>query len=131
MSSPIKRLAVIGAGVIGSGWAARALGAGLEVVAWDPAPDAEAKMRASIAVAWEAMAKRGLAEGASPTRLSFAKTVEACVAEADFIQENAPEREALKQDLLAQIDSANPSVIIASSTSGLLPSVISSKMKKP
>ena len=37
----IKTFAVIGAGVIGSGWAARALANGLDVIAWDPAPNGE------------------------------------------------------------------------------------------
>src|SRR5260370_32838171 len=124
MSKPVERVAVIGAGVIGSGWAARLLSAGVEVAAWDPAPAARSKALASIGAAWRAMSRRGLAPGASPSRLTFYDTVEDCVAGADFIQENAPEREALKQDLLAQIDAANPNAIVASSTSGLLPTVI-------
>ena len=131
MSKPIERVAIVGAGVIGSGWAARALGAGLDVVAWDPAPDAEAKTRASVDVAWSAMSRRGLAPEANQARLAFATTVAECVAGADFVQENAPEREALKQDLLAEIDAANGEAIVASSTSGLLPSVISAKMQRP
>ena len=52
MAKPVERVAVVGAGVIGSGWAARFLGAGLDVAAWDPAPDAEGKARAAIDVAW-------------------------------------------------------------------------------
>jgi carnitine 3-dehydrogenase len=61
-----------------------------------------------------------------------AAIVEDCVAEADFIQENAPEREAMKQDLLAQIDAAaKPGAIVASSTSGLLPTVLARKMRRP
>ena len=60
---PVERVAVVGVGVIGSGWAARFLGAGLDVVAWDPARDAEGKARAAIDNAWPAIARRGLAEG--------------------------------------------------------------------
>jgi len=131
LPKPIKRVAVIGAGVIGSGWAARFLGGGLDVVAWDPSPDAAGKARASIDVAWRAMSRHGLAPGASPARLAFRDTIEDCVAGADFIQENAPEREALKQDLLARIDAANPDSIVASSTSGLLPTTLAAKMKRP
>ena len=131
MPKPVERVAVVGAGVIGSGWAARFLGAGLDVAAWDPAPDAEGKALAAIDVAWRAMARRGLAPDASPSRLTFHANVEDCVAGADFVQENAPEREALKQDLLARIDAANPAAIVASSTSGLLPTVLSAKMKRP
>ncbi len=131
MSKPVERVAVIGAGVIGSGWAARFLGAGLDVAAWDPAADARNKALASIDVAWRAMSRRGLAPGASPSRLTFYDGLEDCVAGAGFIQENAPEREALKQDLLARIDVANPDAIVASSTSGLLPTIISAKMQRP
>ena len=74
---------------------------------------------------------RGVAPGASPARLAFCDTIEDCVAGTNFVQENAPEREALKQDLLARIDAANPDAIIASSTSGLLPTILSAKMKRP
>src|SRR6516164_2510490 len=131
MVSPIRRVAVVGAGVIGSGWAARFPGAGLDVSAWDPAADARGKAFAAIDAAWPAMARRGLAPGASPSRLAFHDRLEDCVAGADFVQENAPEREALKQDLMVRIDAANPDAIVASSTSGLLPSALSAKMKRP
>ena len=124
MGSEIERVAVVGAGVIGSGWAARFLGAGLDVDAWDPAPDARSKAFAAIDAAWLAMARRGIAASASPSRLTFHERLEDCVAGADFVQENAPEREELKQDLLARIDAASPNAIVASSTSGLLPTLL-------
>ncbi len=131
MAKPIERVAIVGAGVIGAGWAARFLGAGLDVTAWDPAPDATDKARASIEIAWRAMSRRGLAPGASLSRMTFFATVEDCVAGANFVQENAPEREALKQDLLARIDAANPHAIVASSTSGLLPTKLAARMTAP
>jgi carnitine 3-dehydrogenase len=132
MSDEVHRVAIVGAGVIGSGWAARHLAAGLDVVAWDPSPRTEAKTRAAVALAWPSLEKRGLAAGASQQRISFAATIRDCVAEADFIQENAPEREALKQDLLAQIDeAAKPDAVVASSTSGLLPTTLALKMRRP
>lgn len=119
----IRTFAALGSGVIGSGWVARALAHGLDVVAWDPAPGAEAVLRARIANAWPALEKQGLAPGASQARLRFVDTVEDCVREADFIQESAPERLELKLALHAQISAAaRPDVIIGSSTSGLLPS---------
>ncbi|WP_181295876.1 L-carnitine dehydrogenase [Pseudomonas sp. Q2-TVG4-2] len=119
----IKTFAVLGTGVIGAGWVARALACGLDVVAWDPAPGAEAALRQRIANAWPALQKQGLAPSASQQRLRFAETVEVCVRDADFIQESAPERLALKCELHAQISAAaRPDVIIGSSTSGLLPS---------
>ena len=94
-------------------------------------PDARSKAFAAIDAAWPAMARRGLAPGASPSRLTFHDRLEDCVAGADFVQENAPEREALKQDLLARIDAANPDAIVASSTSGLLPTLLAAKMARP
>lgn len=119
----IKTFAAIGTGVIGAGWIARALAHGLDVIAWDPAPGAEAALRARIANAWPALEAQGLAPGASPTRLRLVETIEACVADADFIQESAPERLELKCELHAKISAAaRPNVLIASSTSGLLPS---------
>ncbi|CAM2170197.1 L-carnitine dehydrogenase [Paraburkholderia sacchari] len=118
----IKTFAAIGSGVIGSGWVARALAHGLDVVAWDPAPGAEKQLRDNVANAWPALERIGLAPGASQERLRFVKTIEECVAQADFIQESAPEREELKLALHEQISrAAKPDAIIASSTSGLLP----------
>ncbi|MBS3187393.1 L-carnitine dehydrogenase [Pseudomonas vlassakiae] len=119
----IKTFAALGSGVIGSGWVARALAHGLDVVAWDPAPGAEQALRKRIANAWPALEKQGLAEGASQDRLKFVATIEQCVRDADFIQESAPERLDLKLDLHAKISAAaKPNAIIGSSTSGLLPS---------
>lgn len=119
----IKTFAALGVGVIGSGWVARALANGLDVVAWDPAPGAEQQLRANIGHAWPALERIGLKPGASQSRLRFVATVEECVKDADFIQESAPERESLKLELHAQISAAaKPDAIIASSTSGLLPS---------
>ena len=119
----IKTFAALGSGVIGSGWVARALAHGLDVVAWDPAPGAEQALRKRIANAWPALEKQGLAQGASQGRLKVVSTLEECVRDADFIQESAPERLDLKLDLHAKISAAaKPEAIIGSSTSGLLPS---------
>ena len=128
----IRRVALIGAGVIGSGWAARLLAHGYDVVASDPGPDAEAKMRAAVDNAWPALQKVGLKSGADKGRLRFVPDVEGAVADADFVQENAPEREDLKRKLHARIDAATrQDVIIASSSSGLLPSRIQADCKHP
>lgn len=128
----IKTFAALGSGVIGSGWVARALAHGLDVVAWDPAPGAEAALRERIAKAWGALTAKGLAAGASQSRLKFVATVEECVAHADFIQESAPERLDLKRQLHAQISAAaRPNVLIGSSTSGLLPSEFYANATRP
>lgn len=127
-----KTVAIIGTGVIGAGWATRCLAYGHDVTASDPDPDAEAKLRAAVDNAWGALERTGLAEGASRDRLVFMSSLEAAAASADFIQENAPEREELKQDLLARIDAAaKPEAVIASSTSGLLPSRLQARMTRP
>jgi carnitine 3-dehydrogenase len=119
----LKTFAALGTGVIGAGWIARALAHGLDVVAWDPAPGAEAALRERIANAWPALKQQGLVPGASPERLRFVDSIDECVKNADFIQESAPERLELKLDLHAKISAAaRPNVLIGSSTSGLLPS---------
>ena len=128
----IKNFAALGSGVIGSGWVARALANGLDVMAWDPAPGAEAQLRQRIAVAWGALEQQGLKPGASQSRLTFVATLEECVANADFIQESAPERLALKLDLHARISAvARPDVLIGSSTSGLLPTDFYARAQHP
>jgi carnitine 3-dehydrogenase len=128
----IRRVALVGGGVIGGGWAARCLAHGLDVVASDPGPGAEEKLRATVANAWPALTKVGLKPGASQSRLSFAKDLESAVAEADFVQESAPENEELKRKLHARIDAAaRPHVIIASSSSGLLPTRFQADCKHP
>ena len=131
-TTEIRRVALVGGGVIGSGWAARCLAHGLDVVATDPGPGAEEKIRAGVANAWPALTQVGLKPGASQERLSFAKSLEAAVAEADFVQESAPENDDLKRKLHARIDAAaRPAVVIASSSSGLLPSNFQADCKHP
>ena len=118
-----QRLAVIGTGVIGNGWIARALARGWDVVAFDPDPEAPARTRAFVDNAWASLERLGLAEGASPARLTFVDSLEQAVVGADLIQENVPERLPLKQEILAAIDAAAaPEAIIGSSTSGFKPS---------
>ena len=132
MAKSIRRVALVGGGVIGSGWAARALAHGLDVVATDPAPGAEGKMRAAVENAWPALERVGLKKGADLNRLSFVTRVEEAVADADLVQESAPEREDLKRRLHAQIDAAaKPDVVIASSSSGLLPSRFQADCRHP
>jgi carnitine 3-dehydrogenase len=115
----VRTVACIGAGVIGGGWAAWFLARGYDVVAWDPAPDAEARLRHLVAAAWPALTELGLAEGASLDRLRVAPSLEAACAGADLVQESAPEDLALKRRLLADLDAATPpEVVISSSTSG-------------
>jgi carnitine 3-dehydrogenase len=116
--SNIQRVAVVGTGVIGACWATFFLARRLDVTATDPAPGAEAALRDTIRAQWPAMERLGLAPGASPDRLRFAASPEAAVAQAQFVQENGPERVELKQDLFRRLDAAAPEqTILATSSS--------------
>jgi carnitine 3-dehydrogenase len=131
-TNSVSKVCLVGTGVIGYGWAARCLASGLDVVATDPAPGAEESMRASVENAWPALERVGLAEGASKERLSFTTDLDEAVGGADFVQESVPEREELKQDVLARVDAAAPpETLIASSTSGFLPSTLQAKCERP
>ncbi|RPK12549.1 L-carnitine dehydrogenase [Priestia endophytica] len=128
----IKKVTVVGTGVIGNGWIARFLANGYKVIATDPAPEAEKRVRAAVKKAWPALEKQGLATEASQENLSFEKDLEKAVADADLIQENAPEREELKRKLLADIDRyAKKEAIIASSTSGYMPTTLQAGCRNP
>jgi 3-hydroxyacyl-CoA dehydrogenase len=122
---PIQRIAVIGTGVIGASWTALFLAKGLQVVATDVAPNAEAALRKFVDTAWPALKRLGLSPRASRSNLKFTADLAQAVAGADLVQENGPERIDFKQKLYGQLDELLPSdVIIASSSSGLTMSEI-------
>jgi len=124
-TKPIRRVTIIGTGVIGASWAALYLAKGLEVVATDIAPNAEAALKQFVEAAWPALKRLGLAPGASQSKLSFTPKMEAAVSGADLVQENGPERLDFKQMLYGQLDDLVPAeVLIASSSSGLTMSEI-------
>src|SRR5246127_4042305 len=131
-AKPIRRVAVVGTGVIGASWAAQYLARGLDVVATDPAPNAEANLRKYVDEAWEQLEEIGLSVGVSRDRLTFTKDMGQALAHADFVQENGPERPDFKIKLFADMDEATPpDSIIASSSSGITASVMQSKCKHP
>ncbi|HLZ82740.1 MAG TPA: 3-hydroxyacyl-CoA dehydrogenase NAD-binding domain-containing protein [Caulobacteraceae bacterium] len=120
MTKPIRRVAVVGTGVIGASWAALFLAKGLQVIATDPAPHAEVSLRQFVQAAWPALERLGLAPGASQANLAFAAALGEALVGVDFVQENGPERLDFKQKLYGQLDALlPPDVIIASSSSGL------------
>jgi 3-hydroxyacyl-CoA dehydrogenase len=126
-TKPIRRIAIIGTGVIGASWTALFLAKGLEVVATDIAPTAEAALRKFVETAWPALNRLGLSPGASQSNLKFTAALAQAVADADLVQENGPERIDFKQKLYGQLDELlPPDVIIASSSSGLKMSEIQS-----
>jgi 3-hydroxyacyl-CoA dehydrogenase len=131
-NKPIHRIAIVGTGVIGASWAAQYLACGFDVVATDPAPNAEENLRKYVDDAWEQLTAIGLAPGASRDRLSFTRNMKDALANADFVQENAPERPEFKIKLFAEMDDATPvDSIIASSSSGITPSVMQTQAKHP
>jgi carnitine 3-dehydrogenase len=129
---PIRRVAVVGTGVIGASWSAQYLARGLDVVATDPAPNAEANLWKYVDEAWQQLQEIGLSPGASRERLSFTKDMGQAIEKADFVQENGPERPEFKIRLFADMDDPTPvDSIIASSSSGITPSVMQSACKHP
>lgn len=124
-NKPIRRIAIIGTGVIGASWSALFLAHGLDVVATDVAPGAEAALRRFVAAAWPALQRLGLVSGASQNRLTFTAALADAVKDVDLVQENGPEKIDFKKTLYRQLDELlHPSVIIASSSSGLTMSEI-------
>ena len=118
----VRTLGLLGTGVIGGGWAARALHFGIDVIAADVKPEMEAWIRGAVSNAEGALARLTFAPLPAKGRLSFTTDLEAMARQADFIQENIPEQLELKQRVLADVSRHAPSdVVIASSTSGLMP----------
>ena len=131
-NTEISRVAIVGTGLIGSSWAACFLAHGLDVVATDPAPGTEDKLRHYVEAAWPALTKIGLTPGASTSRLRFESDLNEALAGAQMVQENSPEREPLKIKLFADMDSVlPPPAILASSTSGIPMSRIQSECRYP
>jgi carnitine 3-dehydrogenase len=127
-----NRVGLVGGGVIGAGWAARFLLEGHDVSIFDPDPQLGRKLETVIGNARRAHSKLFPGVARAEGRLGIAPSVEAAVADADFVQESLPEREDLKQSVLAAIDrAARPDIVIASSTSGLLPTRLQSAMARP
>ncbi|MGF7122320.1 3-hydroxyacyl-CoA dehydrogenase NAD-binding domain-containing protein [Rhodococcus sp. AG1013] len=129
MSAPaaaqIRTVAVIGTGVIGAAWVAGFLAAGLDVVATDPADGAEARLRSYLDETSDLVTELTGSAVSERGDLRFVATAAEAARDADFVQENGPERLDAKGALLAEIDAAaRPGVIIASSTSGLEPSAL-------
>ena len=129
-SREIRNVAIVGTGVIGASWAALYLARGLNVVATDPAPNAEANLKKYIDAAWRDLTALGLSPSASRDNLRFTPDLKEALANADLVQENGPERKDFKIKLFSDMDAAAPvDSIIASSSSGLTMSVMQSACK--
>jgi len=127
----IKNVAVVGMGVIGASWAANFLAQGLNVVAYDANQDLAPDVAQLIA---SYLADLGMEDGARvmADRYRFETDLAAAVTAADFIQENGPERLAIKHDIIKTIESAAATdALIVSSSSGLLVSDMQQNAQHP
>jgi len=128
----VRTLGLLGTGVIGGGWAARALHFGIDVVAADVKPEMEEWIRGAVANAEGALARLTFAPLPPKGKLSFTTDLDAMARQVDFIQENIPEQLELKQRVLAGVSRQAPAdVVIASSTSGLMPSDLQRDLLAP
>lgn len=129
-----KRIGLIGTGSVGCGWAAVYIARGYDVIASDPAADAEKRARVFIADTWHALRKLGVATADQfPTeKLSFVATPGDVASSVDLVHENAPENLALKQSVYDEIESTAPeTLVVASSTGGIPPTQLQAKMRHP
>ena len=128
----VRTLGLMGTGVIGAGWAARALHFGIDVVAADVRPEMERTLREAVANAEPALARLTSAPLPNKGTLTFTTDLALMARAADFIQENIPEQLELKQRVLGEVSRhARPDVIIASSTSGLMPTDLQARLQHP
>jgi carnitine 3-dehydrogenase len=128
----VRRVAVVGAGVIGAGWALHYLRMGLDVDVYDPAPQAGRDLLRVLEATWPLLERIGLRPGASPGRISLHADLAAAVGSADVVQESSPEDGALKRGVLAAIDrAARPDTVIASSTSGFAMTMLQADCARP
>jgi carnitine 3-dehydrogenase len=129
---PVRTVGLIGAGVIGGGWAARFVLNGIDVRIYDPDPEAPRKVTQMLENARRALTRLTLAPLPREGSLAFVERPGDATAGADFVQESVPERIELKQELLhAAAEAAGRDVVIASSTSGLRPTVLQEGMLGP
>lgn len=128
----IRTVTCIGAGPIGGGWSAHFLGRGYDVTCYMHDASEEDSLRRLLETAWKCLEQTGLADGASPDRLTCTTDLAHAVAEADFVQESVPEVIAVKQALYSQLGDLVPEdVVIASSTSGLSMTDIQARCSTP
>lgn len=128
----ISRAAIIGGGVIGAGWAARLIENGIDVAIYDPAPNAKSAVEAVLANADRAYARLTIAVRRNRGNVSHAATIAEAVIGAELIVESVPERLDIKRAVYAEIEaSADDAALVASSTSGLMPSDLQAEMRLP
>jgi carnitine 3-dehydrogenase len=128
----VETVGLVGGGVIGAGWAARCISSGIDVLVFEPKSEMHDRLRESVQKGLDAIRRLTLSAPGKEGSLGFVGSIEELATNVDFVQESAPENEELKMAVHAQIDAvAAPDVIIASSTSGILPTLIQSRCKHP
>jgi carnitine 3-dehydrogenase len=128
----VRRVGLVGAGVIGGGWALHYLRMGLDVDVYDPAPGAQGDLLRMLEATWPLLERLGLRPGASPDRIRFHAGLAGAVGEAGMVQESSPEDSAVKRAVLAAIDrAASPDAVIASSTSGFAMTMLQADCARP
>ena len=126
-----ERIGVLGGGLIGMSWAALFLAHGRDVTIVDSRVDAKAEMARFLGEAWGHLQALGLAEGSSPGNYVVTPDLE-MLEQADYVQENLPDRLAVKQEVLARLETViGADVPIASSTSSLKASDIQANTRHP
>jgi len=127
-----RRIAIIGAGLIGGGWALHFLRLGWDVAAQDPGDGAEGRLRGMVARDWPLMERLGLADAAGPDRLTMHDDLEDALAAAEVVLECAPERLAVKQALFEAMDRiAPPETLLFSCTSSFTISEVRARTGRP
>ena len=128
----VTRVASLGAGPIGGGWAAHFLARGYDVTAYLHDLSERAAFDSVLDTAWISLEKLGLAPGASLSRLRVTSDLEEALDGAQFVQESAPEKLEIKQALYAKMGAILPeNVVIGSSTSGLTMTEIQAECSTP
>jgi len=118
----MSTVAIIGCGLIGQGWAIVFARAGWQVRLHDPDADARAEAPRLVRQQLDALEQHGLLDDAAAVarRVEVADTLADALAGVDYVQENSPERLAVKQALFRELDRlAPPGAIIGSSTSSI------------
>jgi carnitine 3-dehydrogenase len=128
----VERVAVLGASTIGASWTAQFLARGLTVAVYDPAPDVPTRVLEFVERAWPTLERLGLSATADPSRITFHDDPAAAVEGAALVQENGPEDLEIKRRLFALMEAGiAPDTVVASSTSGLMPSELQADRAHP
>ncbi|MDQ1649787.1 MAG: glutaryl-CoA dehydrogenase, partial [Frankiaceae bacterium] len=130
-SSGVRTVAVLGAGLIGASWATLFAAHGLAVRLWDPR-DVREEVRDSVHQFAATVPGGPYDPEVLLGRIEIVNDVATAVTGADLVQENGPERLAVKRELYATVESAvGPNVLICSSTSGIMPTDLAAEMAHP